>query len=185
MNNFARRRNLIWAVGVVATLLALTSLGHAQAVKTDMMTVEDTTIIMKVTPGSDKIVAVTAPGNREAAFRLEILRPYFVISEEGEYYRITDQPTRTVAEAEAGNVGYVEKRFVHLWKTLEALHFTPLITADIERTAIKAWKSRAMIKDYLATGEIKTYAPAFEEAREFSRKKPKFLRPYPVLSNEV
>jgi len=87
------------------------------AAEKPMSRLAESGIVMKVTPKSDKIVAYTSPERSATAFPLEVLAPYFVIEEESDFYRVTDVAARTVAEAEAGKVGFVAKNDIYVWPT--------------------------------------------------------------------
>jgi hypothetical protein len=79
--------------------------------------------IKKIVSGSNEIVAYYDANSLDETFKLDLLRPYFVICTESGYFRISDVEALTVAEAIAGNVGYVRIDQVFEWPTSEGLSF--------------------------------------------------------------
>jgi hypothetical protein len=125
---------------------------------TKMKTTENG-FIFKVVGGSDKVEAKIGPGAKDPAFTLDLLAPYFVICEEDQFYKITDQPAETVVQAGTGKVGYVLKDQVHTWPTSEALSFSALaFTGD--RPEIVAWDDKDTLKKFLESGNSKLGPPA-------------------------
>ncbi|MDX2263636.1 MAG: VWA domain-containing protein [Hyphomicrobiales bacterium] len=140
-----------------------------------------TGLIIKVVAGSNKIKALKSPDGAEA-FQLELLTPYYVMEEKAGYFRITSVPAASIAEAEAGQTGWVKKDQVFEWPTREALHFSGF-TSGGERPTIRAWDEREKIVKFMETGDKTTFAPAFEEDIKSSIGRAKDLRPYPVLES--
>ena len=173
------------SLGIALALFLIigTTSASADNNSTPMVTL-DSGIVMKVTPRSDKVSALTEPGGGSEAYPLDVLAPYFVMELEGGYYKITDIPATKQEEATEGNVGYVAEDLVHIWPTREALHFSPLLFTGLDRVSIEAWEEKESVAEFLLTGDKEKYAPSFEEKPEVTRKKPKFMRPYPVLGKE-
>ena len=140
-------------------------------------------LITKVVAGSDQILAYEDEGESAEAFQLELLRPYFVICESGDYYRVTDLQTEIVEEAETGNVGFVRRDQVHNWDTREALSFSDIAFLE-ERPEIVAWDDEAVLQKFMETGNRNLHPPAFKENLEATRLRERATRPYPVLSSE-
>jgi hypothetical protein len=158
--------------------------GSAIGCTTDKMKTTDTGFIFKAVGGSDRVEAKETPGADKTAFVLELLAPYFVICEEDQFYKITDQQTDSVKQAETGKVGYVLKDQVHPWPTREALNFGNFaFTGD--RPEIVAWDDKAVLGKFLESGNMKLAPPAFKENLESTLKRERSTRPYPVLSSEV
>ena len=68
------------------------------ACETDEMMTTEAGFIFKVVAGSDKIKSYTDPSGSEETYALELLQPYFVICEDGDHYKITNQQADTVAQ---------------------------------------------------------------------------------------
>lgn len=149
----------------------------------EMMTTE-AGFVYKVVAGSDKIHSFTDPSGSEEAFELELLQPYFAICEEGDYFKITDQQTDSVEQAEAGNVAYVLKEQVHAWTTREALSFSEIAFLE-DRPEIVAWDDEGVLEQFMETGNKNLYPPAFQENLEATRMRERSTRPYPVLGSET
>jgi hypothetical protein len=98
----------------------------AMACEADAMMTTDDGFIFKIVAGSDKIQVYADPTGTEEAFQMELLQPYFVICQSGDYYRVTDLQAGTVDEALAGNTGYVLAEQAHPWPTREALSFSEI-----------------------------------------------------------
>ncbi|WP_208108573.1 vWA domain-containing protein [Candidatus Thiosymbion oneisti] len=140
--------------------------------------------IHKVVAGSDKIKVFKTPAGKEEAYVMELLQPYFVICEAGDYFKITDVPADTVEEAMAGNVGYVPKGQSHLWPTREALAFSDIAFLE-DRPEIVAWDEEAVLKKFMESGNKKLHPPAFQEDLKSTRKRERSTRPYPVLGSQT
>lgn len=147
-----------------------------------MMTT-DNGFVAKVVAGSDKIVAFKDESASEEAFEMELLQPYFVICDAGDFLKITDIQTDQVDEALSGNIGFVAKDQTHYWTTREALSFSDIAFID-ERTGIEAWDDEAMLEKFMETGNKKLHPPAFKENLEATQMRERATRPYPVLSSE-
>lgn len=189
MKQVVARMGLALGVGLAVASLGQVPQGLGQVpqgigAETSMMLMPGSGLVMKVTPKSEKITAFTSIDRSSKAFDLQILAPYFVISEDSGFYRVTDIPARTVQEAEAGNVGYVAKDEVFTWPTREALEFTQLLTSGIDRLSIKAWAEREQIAEFLLTGDEAKFGPTYEEDQSVTRQKERYMRPYPVMQHE-
>lgn len=171
------------SVSLAASVYLLTC-GVAVACESEAMQMTDSGFILKVVAGSNKIDAKVAPDSEETAYTLELLQPYYVICEDGEFYKITDLPADTVDEAETGNVGYVLRNQTYLWPTREALNFSPLVWGR-ERPEIVAWDEEDVFVKFLETGDINLNPPAFREDLESTLKRERSTRPYPVLSSQI
>lgn len=147
-----------------------------------MRTDPETGLAVKVVAGSNKISAEKNPGKSDKAYDLELLEPYYVMEEKGDYYKITSIPARSLAEAEKGMVGYVKKDQVLLWPTREALHFLPF-TLSTDRPAIQGWDDEGKIKKFMATGDKISFPATFEEDIKSTMSREKSLRPYPVVKS--
>ncbi len=140
--------------------------------------------VLKIIAGSDRIAAYADATGTVEEYRLELMRPYFVICEEGDFYRITDAQALTVAEAEAGNTGYVRADQVFIWNTREALNFSD-VAFMAERNEIVAWDDERVLAQYLETLNIKAHPPAFRENLTATLARARETRPYPVLGSDV
>jgi hypothetical protein len=141
----------------------------------ELLKVPGTSVFMKVVGVSDNINATSEKGSGRQIFSLDVLKPYFVLTEEGEYYKITDRQS-------GGRTGYVSQKDVMQWNTREGLRFAPSILAMEDRPKIQAWEDLATISDYISTGNQKKYGPAYEESALRSRiLSAKRLRPYPII----
>ena len=168
---------------VSTCLSALLPIG-AWACESDEMETTESGFVFKVVAGSDKIKSYTDPSASEEAYELELLQPYFVICEDGDYYKITDLQAATVEEAEAGNVGYVAKEQTYAWSTREALSFSEIAFLE-ERPEIQAWDDEAVLEKFMETGNRKLHPPAFQENLEATRLRERSTRPYPVLGSDM
>lgn len=153
------------------------------ACETSEMAVTADGFIHKVVAGSDKIKVYKTPAGKDDVYVMELLQPYFVICEAGDYFRITDVPADTVEEALAGNVGYVPKLQSHLWPTREALAFSEIAFME-ERPEIVAWDDKHVLERFMETGNRKLHPPAFQEDLKSTLKRERSTRPYPVLGSE-
>lgn len=142
-----------------------------------LVKVEGTNLVKKVVAASDNIVATTAKGGGEVAFKMGVLKPYFVLAEEGEYFKITDQ------QETGGHAGFVKRNLVIEWNTREGLHFQPSALSLGDRPEVQVWKDRATIEQYARTGNKATYGPSYIEEKVTTRALPPNLLPYPVLSS--
>jgi Mg-chelatase subunit ChlD len=176
-----RDNERFWARSSMLVLL-LALHGGALGCETTEMATTAPGFITKIVAGSDKIKVYKTPAGKDEAYVMELLQPYFVICEEGEYYKITDVPADTVEEAMAGNVGYVPKLQSHLWPTREALAFSDVAFLE-DRPEIVAWDDEVILKQFMETGNKKLHPPAFQENLEATRKRERSTRPYPVLSS--
>ncbi len=146
---------------------------------TEFVKVPGTKVFMKVVGKTDNVSATEDKGGGGEAFKLDILKPYFVLSDEGDYYKITDR------QADSGRIGYIHKEQVIQWNTREGLYFAPNMLVREDRPIIQVWGEFATIKKYAQTGDKKTNPPAYEEDDLRSRiLSSKSLRPYPVLREE-
>jgi hypothetical protein len=153
------------------------------ACETQVMATTASGFVHKVVAGSDKIKVYKTQDTKDDLYTMELLQPYFVICETGDYYRITDIPADTVEEALTGNVGYVPKAQTHLWPTREALDFAQIAFVE-ERPEIVAWHDELILKKYMETGNKKLHPPAFQEDLESTRKRERATRPYPVMGSK-
>jgi len=170
----------------LAGMAAATALvaGQALACESEEMAKTEDGFILKVVAGSDKIVGFETADAAAEAFALELLQPYFVICEAGDFYRITDLPANTVDEAVTGNVAFVRKDQVFMWPTREALTFNALIFDD-SRPEVVAWEDEDILDEYMKTGDVRKYPPAFKEDLESTLKRERATRPYPVLGSDM
>lgn len=152
------------------------------ACEADEMMTTESGFIFKVIPGSDKIKAYTSIDATEEAFDLELMEPYFVICQDGDFYKVTDVPADTVEQAEAGLVGYVDATQVINWNTREALSFSEIAFLE-ERTEIRAWEDTDILDKWMETGDLTLYPPTFRENLEATRTRERATRPYPVLGS--
>lgn len=140
--------------------------------------------VLKVIPGSDQIDAYTDTSEATAAFRLDLMEPYFVICREGDFFRITNINTLNIDEAEAGKTGFVRNDQVFVWSTREALSFAT--TAFIAgRPEIVAWDDPSVLKGFMETGNARANPPAFRENIDATLKRERSVRPYPVQGSTV
>ncbi|MCH9809077.1 MAG: VWA domain-containing protein [Alphaproteobacteria bacterium] len=148
-----------------------------------MVLAPDTGLIRKVVAGSNKIKAFQKPDSSSSeAYTLELLQPYYVMAEEGEYLKITNVAALTQDEAEKGKVGYVLAEQIHDWPTREALHFLPFTLSD-DRNPIDAWDDEGEIRKFFETGDKISHPPTFREDIKSTLAREGDLRPYPVLDS--
>ena len=179
------RRHLSTLCGVTAVSLGLSLFSTASlACEAEEMATNEHGFILKVVAGSDKIIAYESEEPTSEAFNLGLLQPYFVICETGDLYRITDLPAATVDEAMTGNVGFVRKDQIFVWPTREALNYHALVFHG-ERPELVAWEDNDVLNDYMKTGDAKRFPPAFKEDLDSTLKRPRDIRPYPVLSSDT
>jgi hypothetical protein len=144
----------------------------------EFVKVPGTSVFMKVVGISDNINATSEKSGGSTSFSLDVLKPYFVLAEEGDYYKISDRQSE-------GRPGYVSKKDVRQWNTREGLRFVPSILAMEDRPKIQVWEDLATISEYVSTGNKKKYGPAYEEYELRSRiLSYKRLRPYPVIKQK-
>lgn len=156
---------------------------HVRACETGSMATTDVGFVQKVVARSNQIVAYAGPDEGEVVFELELLQPYFVICEAGDYYRVTDLDALTVAEALAGNTGFVQIDQVAQWTTREALSFSDFAFLG-GRSEIRAWHSEEDILDFMSSeGNIRLHPPTFQENLEATLRRERAVRPYPVLGS--
>lgn len=160
---------------VTAGLLALGLTGPLSA--QSLAKVPGTSVLKKVVAASDNITAMTARGGGSAAFKMPVLKPFFVVAEEGEYLKITDQ------QESGGRTGYVKKAHILEWNTREGLHFQPSNLIIDGRPEVKVWPDRARIEQYARTGNATAFPPSYTEDKNTSRALPPNLLPYPVLGS--
>jgi len=167
------------------TLALLTAAPQAAfACESDTMVTTENGFVFKVVAGSDKIMSYSDASASTEAFELELLQPYFVICEDGDYYKITDLQADTVDEAESGNVAYVAKDQTYAWSTREALSFSEIAFLE-ERPEIVAWEDEGVLEQFMESGNRKLYPPAFKENLEATRLRERSTRPYPVLGSDM
>lgn len=171
------------STAALAAGLSLTST-MSLACESDEMLKTENGFIFKIVAGSDKIPAFTDESASEEAFQLELLQPYFVICDAGDYYKITDLPADSVDEALSGNVAFVAKDQTYNWTTREALSFSEIAFLE-ERPEITAWDDEAVLEKFMETGNKKLHPPAFKENLEATRLRERSTRPYPVLGSEM
>lgn len=169
---------------LVSTAIALFLPVAASACEAVEMAKTEYGFISKVVAGSDKIKAYKDASGTEEAFTLELLQPYFVICDVGDYYRVTDVPAGTVEEALSGNTGFVQKAQTYDWPTREALTFSEIAFLQ-DRPEIVAWDDERTLSQFMESGNQKLYPPAFKENLEATRMRERSTRPYPVLSSKV
>jgi len=170
------------ALTLVLSVLLVHS-GEASGCSANRMKTTNSGFLFKVVCGSDNIEAKTAAGGKDTAYTLAPLRPYFVICEEDQFYKVTNRPAQTVEQAEAGQVAYVPKDQVHPWSTREALDFTAhTFGGGLE---ILAWNDRDGLLKYLDSGSLKLGPPVYREDLQSAPKRERARRPYPVLGSTV
>lgn len=168
----------------LALSIAMTSPAALFACEADEMAKTENGFIFKVVAGSNKILAYTDPSGTDEAFPMELLQPYFVICDAGDYYRITDLPANTVDEALSGNTGFVLKDQTHLWPTREALSFSEIAFLE-DRPEMVAWDDEVVLDKFMESGDQKLNPPAFREDLEATRMRERATRPYPVLGSDM
>ena len=170
-------------LGSVATVFGSFAL-QSSACETDAMQKTENGFNVKIVAGSDKVVSFKDESASEEAFGLELMQPYFVICDAGEFYKITDIQTDNVEEALSGNVGFAAKDQVYPWTTREALSFSEIAFLQ-ERPEIVAWNDEGVLEKFMETGNRNLHPPAFKENLEATRMRMRATRPYPVLSSEL
>ncbi len=179
MRNY--KRFLLYALTIISSICS-TSVYTCESKK---MLMNENGLIIKVVAGSNKIIAYdAATDSGKEAYKLELMQPYFVICESGDFYKVTDSATDSVEEALAGMVGYVPKHQVFVWTTREALAFSKVAFLE-ERPEIVAWSDEATLKKFMDSGNKKLAPPAFKENLESTQKREKETRPYPVLNSRL
>lgn len=149
----------------------------ASALAQGALRVTGTKVFRKVVAALDNIVATTAKGSGSTAFKMPVLKPFFVLADEGEYLKITDQ------QEGGGHIGFAKKSQVLEWSTREGLHFQPSMLSLGDRPQIKVWKDRATIEQFARTGNSGTFGPSYVEEKVTTRALPSKLLPYPVLGS--
>ena len=167
---------------VIINLVMCFGISFTMAQKSELVTDPDTGIILKVIAGSNRIAVMSEPSGGTKKYEMELLQPYYVIEESGDFYRITDLVANSLEEALEGNVGWVSKKQVYLWLTREALHFAAFKLRN--RVAVEAWDSEKTAKNFLDTGKYKEYPPVFTEDIESTLERTAESRPYPVLGSQ-
>lgn len=157
----------------------------AHACDSDEMLRTEDGFFFKVIGSTDQVVAKDAPDGPGTAFKLDLLRPYYVICEDGDFYRVADMPATTVDGALAGKTGYVRKDAVYAWPTGEALNFSPYVWGDDDSPEVVAWTDESVLDSFLKNGDAGAYPPEFREDREDRFTRERALQPYPVLSSDV
>ncbi|OYU19381.1 MAG: hypothetical protein CFE34_05615 [Rhodobacteraceae bacterium PARR1] len=155
----------------------------AFACTADQMARTEDGFFRKVVAGSDRITAMAEAGGTETVFTLELMKPYYVICEDGDALRVTDLAALSVAEAETGLTGYVRKDQIYEWPTAEGLSFSDLAFLG-ERPEIAAWDNRDALLKFMETGDDKTNPPTFRENIDATLRREKGARPYPVLASD-
>lgn len=138
--------------------------------------------IRKVVAGSDRITAQSTAGGAETVFTLDLMKPYYVLCEEGDTLRITDLAALSVAEAETGLTGYVRKDQIYEWPTAEGLAFSDLAFLG-GRPEITAWEDRDALLRFMETGDDTANPPSFRENIDATLRREQGARPYPVLAS--
>jgi hypothetical protein len=141
--------------------------------------VPGTRVLRKVIPAGEGVVARQEKDSGSVVFRLEVLQPYFVRSEDGNYLKISD------SQSSKAKSGYVRRNQVIEWSTREGLQFQPSVVANLERSTIKVWRDYSGIEGWIKTGNRDRYPPAYIEERPFSRALPPNLLPYPLLATRT
>jgi len=139
--------------------------------------VPGTKVFKKVIGCSDKLFATSNKDGGENIFKIGLLVPYFVVSDDGDYYIITDKQ-------KGGSTGFIAKKNVIDWNTREGLHFRPTISMMGERTDVKVWKDISVISKFAKSGDEKRFRPSYIEERRVSRALPKKMLPYPVVDSD-
>ena len=184
---YIKIENIKWCIKfiyllVIINLVMCFGINFTIAQESELVTDPDTGIILKVIAGSNRIAVMSEPGGGTEKYEMELLQPYYVIRESGDFYRITDLVANSLEEALEGNVGWVSKKQVHLWLTREALHFAAFKLRN--RVAVEAWDSEKTAKKFLDTGKYKEYPPVFAEDIESTLERTAESRPYPVLGSQ-
>ncbi|MEY4983337.1 MAG: hypothetical protein RIR62_1603, partial [Pseudomonadota bacterium] len=173
-----QRNHRLAAGGGIACGLLLAALAAAPALACtaeDMARTEDG-FIRKIVAGSDRITAQSAPDGGETVFTLELMKPYYVICETADSFRVTDLAALTVAEAETGLTGFVRKDQTHEWPTAEGLAFSDLAFLG-GRPEIVAWDQRETLLGFMETGDDTIHPPSFRENIDATLRREKGARP--------
>lgn len=149
----------------------------------DMARTSDS-FIRKVVAGSDRITAQSEAGGAETVFTLQLMQPYYVICEAGDYLRVTDLAALSVAEAETGLTGFVRKDQIYEWPTAEGLAFSDMAFLG-GRPEITAWDNRDTLLKFMETGDDTANAPSFRENIDATLRREQGARPYPVLASDM
>ena len=173
-------RNYVFGAYALSGLAMSVSMAIA-CEATEMATTEDG-FFMKVVAGSNQINVFADQSSDEAVFTMELMRPYQVICETADFYRITDADALRVDEALAGNTGFVLRDQVIEWRTREALRFSDIAFLE-GRPEIVAWDSEAEILAFMDTRNMRAHPPAFREDLAATLMRERSTRPYPVLSS--
>lgn len=143
----------------------------------------ETGLIRKVVAGSNQINAFEKPdASSPVKYTLDLLQPYYLMGEEGEFFKITTVRALTQEEAESGEVGYVLQEQVYEWPTREALHFLPFTLTE-DRNPIEAWDEKDEVRKFFESGDKVSHAPTFQEDIKSTLAREGDLRPYPVMDS--
>lgn len=171
------------ALGMILLPIAVFNASVSAACDSVVMSKTENGFIQKIVSGSNAIAAYTDVSAGTEAFKLDLMRPYFVICEDDGFFRISDVDALTVDEALAGNVGYVRMDQTFEWPTSEALSFSDMAFMS-GRPDITAWDSIASLADFMKTGDDKAFPPSFRENIDATLKRERTSRPYPVLGSD-
>ena len=141
---------------------------------------EEDGVLPKVVGLTDNIAIRDTPQGSRILGRMETLRPYFIIGEEGGFYRIS-----TRQESGEGDIRwYVPKREVTRWDTREGLRFKVDTFEMDRRDSVEAWDSEERIRLFAETGDAALYGPTFGEDL-LNRIGTREIVPYPLLDTRV
>jgi len=116
--------------------------------------VSGTSILQKVIAINDNTYATESNLSDIIAFKLQPLRPYFVLESNDSYYKITENDIKPYF------FGYVQKNNIVEWNTREALHFREFnIWKD--GMVIKAWNDRRSLENYIVKYDNESYKPDY------------------------
>ncbi len=138
----------------------------------------DSALLFKVVGLSDRISIVESSGSSRVLSTMEPLKPYFVLEDTGDSYRVSS------SQEEGGIEGFVSKQEVAIWNTREGLRFVPSTFEQDQRSAVAAWDSEEQIRRYVETGDVHAYGPTFVEELQ-TRIGAHGIVPYPLLDTKV
>ncbi len=171
--NFSKKLNIRKLFLILSMITIIISMLSTNSYS--ILYVPGTKVIRKIIAGSDNVIATSRKGGGDFVFKMEILKPYFIIEEEDEYYKIADKKQQN-------KHAFVKKSLVLDWNTREGLHFKPSITTN-ERTDVMIWDENT-IEQFAMTKDIKKFSPSYIEDTKMSKSLPKKLLSFPVVDKK-
>ena len=144
----------------------------------ELLKVPGSALLLKVVGLSDNISIFDALDNDPKQITtMKPLKPYFVLEDTGDHYRISSQ------QEEGGIEGYVAKTEVTPWNTREGLHFIPDTLAQQRRDVVEAWSKEEEIRAFAKSLDLKSHGPDLGEELQ-TRVGKQGAIPYPLLQSK-